>query len=270
MRRVRLTVAYDGTAFHGWQFQPGLRTVQGVLQEAIMGALGEEVRVDGSSRTDSGVHARGHACAFTTASSVPTDKLPIVLNNELPADVRVVAARDEREDFQPRFDSAGKHYHYTWFNGEIDDVFSCRYVSRVRGPVDIDAMRAAAAFFEGGHDFACLQNSTADTSVSTVRYLHLVRVGAPGNSLIRIDVIGNAFLYNMVRILSGTLLEIGQGRRAPGTILDALRSGQRVDTGCTAPASGLCLEEVFFSDGDLERKAAVLRDETFTDCSGLD
>ena len=260
MRRVRLIVAYDGTACHGWQFQPGLRTVQGVLQEAVLGALGEELRVDGTSRTDAGVHARGQACAFTTATSVPTDKIPVVLNNELPADIRVTAARDVGEDFQPRFDSVGKHYHYTWFNGEIDDVFSCRYVSRVRGPVDVDAMRAAAVLFEGEHDFSCLQNSTPEASVSTVRFLHLVRVGAPGDSLIRIDVGGNAFLYNMVRILSGTLLEIGQGRRAPGTILDALRSGQRVDTGCTAPPSGLCLEEVFFSDGDLERKAAVLRD----------
>ncbi|MCH2585318.1 MAG: hypothetical protein MK138_11165 [Planctomycetes bacterium] len=96
--------------------------------------------------------------------------------------------------------------------------------------------------------------------MSTVRYLHLVRVGVPGDSLIRIDVLGNAFLYNMVRILSGSLRDIGQGRRTPDTILDALRSGQRVDAGCTAPASGLCLEEVFFSDDDLERKAAVLRD----------
>lgn len=258
MRRVHLTVAYDGTACHGWQFQPGLRTVQGDLQAALAEVLGEDTRIDGASRTDAGVHARRQACAFTTASPVPTDRFPLVLNNELPADIRVVAAVEEEDEFQPRFDSVGKYYHYTWFNGEIDDVFSCRYVSRVRGPVDVAAMSSAAGFFEGEHDFACLQNSSEDTPVSTVRHLHHVSVGSPGDSLVRIQVVGNAFLYNMVRVLAGTLLEIGQGRRAPSTIADALKSGQRADSGITAPASGLCLEEVFFSRDELKRTVAGL------------
>lgn len=261
MRRVHLTVAYDGTASHGWQFQPELRTVQGELQKAIAEALGEEARVDGSSRTDAGVHARGHACAFSMTNPVPIDKIPIVLNNELPSDIRVVAACEEREDFQPRFDSMGKHYRYTWFQGEIDDVFSGRYVSRVRGKVDIEAMRAAAGIFEGEHDFACLRNSTVEAPLSTVRNLFHVGVGVgdPADSLIHIDVVGNAFLYNMVRVLSGTLLEVGQGRRVPETIAEALESGQRDAAGCTAPPSGLCLEEVFFSRAELDRRVADLR-----------
>ena len=258
MRRVHLTVAYDGTGYHGWQFQPELLTVQGELQKALGGVLGEEVSIDGASRTDAGVHARGQSCAFTTATSVPTDKLPIVANRELPADIRVVEARDAEAEFQPRYDSLGKHYHYTFAIAEIDDVFSGRYVSRVRGLLDIPAMLAAAGGFEGEHDFACLQNSSEEKSVTTVRRLFHVGIESPADSLVRIHVVGNAFLYNMVRVLAGTLLEVGQGRRAPGTIVEALGSGQRSQAGCTAPPSGLCLDAVFFSQGDLEERVAAL------------
>ena len=258
MRRVHLTVTYDGTGYHGWQFQPELLTVQGELQNTLSEVLGEDISIDGASRTDSGVHARGQACAFTTATPVPTEKIPIVANRELPPDIRVVAARDAQEGFQPRHDSLGKHYHYTFFTAEIDDVFSGRYVSRVRGRLDIPAMLSAAGGFEGKHDFAGLQNSTVEKSATTIRRLFHVGIEKPADSLVRIHVVGNAFLYNMVRVLAGTLLEVGQGRRAPRTIVEALDSGQRSQSGCTAPPSGLCLEEVFFVQGVLEERVAAL------------
>ena len=229
MRRVHLTVAYDGTGYHGWQFQPELLTVQGELQKALGGVLGEEVSIDGASRTDAGVHARGQSCAFTTATSVPTDKLPIVANRELPADIRVVEARDAEAEFPPRYDSLGKHYHYTFATAEIDDVFSGRYVSRVRGLLDIPAMLAAAGGFEGEHDFACLQNSSEEKSVTTVRRLFHVGIESPADSLVRIHVVGNAFLYNMVRVLAG--MPITEPRLHAPTVMVNLLGEVWEDTG---------------------------------------
>ncbi len=246
MRRIHLSVAYDGTAYHGWQFQPAEETVQGKLQEVLSKVLEEEAPIVGASRTDAGVHARGQAAAITTATPIPTAKLPIVANIELPPDIRLVEARDVDESFHPRFDAVGKHYRYTFSLGEIDDVFSSRYVSRVRGVLATEAMKEAAACLVGKHDFACFQNSTEDQSVTTVRDLYHVGLSSPEPSLVQIDVVGNAFLYNMVRVLAGTLLEVGQGRRDLESVAKALQTGERSDAGITAPACGLCLEEVFF------------------------
>ena len=246
MRRIHLSVAYDGTAYHGWQFQPVEETVQGKLQEVLSKVLGEDALIVGASRTDAGVHARGQAAAVTTSTSIPTEKVPIVANIELPPDIRIVAARDVDESFNPRFDAVGKHYRYTFSPGEIDDVFSSRYVSRVRGALATEAMKEAAASLVGEHDFACFQNSTEDQSVTTIRHLFHVGLRSPQPSLLQIDVVGNAFLYNMVRVLAGTLLEVGQGRRDLGSVAKALQTGERSDAGITAQACGLCLEEVFF------------------------
>lgn len=259
MRRILLTVAYDGTAYHGWQSQPAQLTVQGKLQEVLSDVLEEKVVIAGASRTDAGVHARGQVASFTTATPVPTDKVPIVANIELPPDIRIVSALDVEDDFNPRFDALGKHYRYTFHSGEVDDVFSSRYVARIRGVLDVEAMRAAAACLEGEHDFACFQNSTVEKSTTTVRRLFHVGLERTDDSRLRIDVAGDAFLYNMVRVLAGTLLEVGQGRRDGLSVAAALESARRSDAGITAPASGLCLEEVFFLQGSLDETVAELK-----------
>lgn len=259
MRRILLIVAYDGTGYHGWQSQPAQLTVQGKLQEVLSDVLGEKIVIDGASRTDAGVHARGQAASFTTVTPVPTDRLAIVANMELPPDIRIVSARDVEDGFKPRFDAIGKHYRYSFYSGKIDDVFLSRYVAKVRGCLDVDAMSAAATWLEGEHDFACFQNSTVEKSATTVRRLFHVGLERPGDSRLQIDVVGNAFLYNMVRVLAGTLLEVGQGRREVLSVKAALESSRRSDAGITAPPSGLCLEEVFFLESRLDETVAELK-----------
>ena len=259
MRRIHLSLAYDGTAYHGWQFQPSEATVQGKLQEVLSDLLAEEVSIHGASRTDAGVHARGQAASLATSTPIPTEKLPIVANIELPPDIRIVAARDVEEGFHPRFDAVGKHYRYTFCLGEIDDVFSSRYVSRVRGSLAVDAMSEAAACLVGEHDFSSFHNSSEDKPATTVRRLFHVGLTSPGEGVLQIDVVGNAFLYNMVRVLAGTLLEVGQRRREPGSVEKALQTARRSDAGVTAPASGLCLEEVFFLQDRLDEVVAELK-----------
>ncbi len=255
MRKVCLIVAYDGTRFHGWQTQPGTRTVQSELAGAIGRALDEDVGVEGASRTDAGVHAYGQAAAFVTSTAVPTDRLGEVINRELPDDLRVRAARDVDVRFRPRQDNLGKLYRYTYVVGPDDDPFLGRFATRLRSTPDVDAMREAAAHLEGEHDFDAFRNRSEPQPQTTVRRVRRVLVRRDGR-FVHVEAVGDGFLYKMVRNIAGTLLDVGVGRLDGLALPEILRSLDRTRSGRTAPSEGLALVRVLF---DADELAAAVR-----------
>ena len=256
MKRILLTVEYDGTAYAGWQRQINGLAVQQVLEEALSCACGHPVSVTGSSRTDAGVHALMQMVHFDTDCTIPPDKYPFVLNNILPPDIRVQAGREVPAGFHARFLSSGKTYTYRILNRRHASALQRNICWHVPVPLDIDAMKQAIADLPGTHDFRAFEAS-GGTAKTTVRSLDRADLDVcDGN--ITIIVSGNAFLYNMVRIIAGTLVEIGLGRLQPDAFRRAFESGSRLDLGMTAPPSGLELTEVrypalAFSDPDALR-----------------
>lgn len=246
-RRVLLTVSYDGTAYAGWQRQQNALAVQQVLEEALRKLTGEAtLTVTGSSRTDAGVHALGQRVHFDTASRIPPDKFPFALNTCLPADIRVLDGRYVPAAFHARFDAAGKRYTYRIHNAPHASALLGEVTAHVPRPLDLARMREALDALPGTHDFAAFQaaGGTAKTTVRTITEARLRREGA----LITLTVCGNAFLYNMVRIIAGTLVDIGMGRLDPGAFSRALQTGDRLALGVTAPARGLELTRVEYAN----------------------
>lgn len=268
-RNILLTIAYDGTGFCGWQRQPAVRTVQGVLEEALTKVCRTEIRLNGTSRTDAGVHALGQRASFTADLGIPTDRLARAVNNLLSAgqtyrtkssDVRILDAREMVKGFHARFDSKGKRYRYVIKNTPEADLFSRNYAYHVREPLDAAAMEAAAALIEGTHDFACFQSAGGTPRETTVRTVYSLQVTPKADGEIWIEIAGDGFLYNMVRIIAGTLTEVGLGRKSPADIPLILAAGNRQLAGHTAPAEGLYLVEVFY-DKLSESEAAVYGEE---------
>ena len=254
MRNILLIIEYDGSEFHGWQYQPDVRTVQGDLEEAIKAVTGEDITVAGTSRTDAGVHALGQCCSFNLEGTIPLDNLRRALNNQLsrgktisgtiPGDIRIVDCKEMPEEFHARFDCKGKTYEYLLNEGE-PDAFRGRYCYFVGSKLDIKAMSEAATHLIGEHDFAAFQASGGTPRETTVRNISEINLDADsGNMVIRIT--GDGFLYNMVRIIVGTLVEVGEGRRTPESVKEALESLDRKNAGHTAPAEGLYLEQIYF------------------------
>jgi len=245
MPSVALVIEFDGTDFVGWQIQDNGRSVQEEIQRALTTLYKEEIKVTGSSRTDAGVHARGLVCSAKVPFNIPCEKLPLACNALLPEDVAVIAAYDVRDDFNARFDSQGKRYIYRIMHGSVRHPLVSRYSHFVTGRLDVEAMKKAAPLFEGEHDFAafCAAGGSQNT---TVRRLNHVEVRSGANGLIEIEVTGEAFLYNMVRIIAGTLLYVGQGKIAPDKIPEVIASCDRERAGKTLPPEGLTLEEVFY------------------------
>ena len=244
MQRLLLTLRYDGTAYHGWQVQPNGVTVQETLQDAIEAVTGVRAGVIGCSRTDAGVHADMFCCTFDTDSPLRGDKLCSALNYHLPPDVAVYAAREVAADFHPRYHAAGKRYVYRIWNGPQRHPVYDRYALHRNRSLDAELLSRAAADFVGRHDFAafCGAGSAVEDTVRTVRRCTVERQG----ELLLFTVEGDGFLYNMVRIMVGTLLEIATGRLAPDSIPTIIRSLDRNEAGPTAPAKGLTLAEVFY------------------------
>lgn len=249
MPRYALTVAYDGTDFHGWQRQeppgrPPLRTVQAVLESAVRHVVREPVIVMGASRTDAGVHARGQVAAFTTTREIPTERLPMAITSLLPPDVQVRRAARVHETFDPIGDAVAKGYAYTIVHGSPPaywpDLFERQLVYRSWHALDARAMAAGAAQLVGEHDFASFAH-TRHQRDSTVRRIDRCDVVEEGPNRVRIEVSGNGFLYNMVRIIAGTLAEVGRGHRQPGAIGEILAARDRTIGGQTLPPNGLCL-----------------------------
>lgn len=248
MPTVLLTVAYDGTNYSGWQVQPNGLAVQQVVEEALEQLLKERVQVRSSGRTDAGVHARAMAASFSTTRNLPLRAFVEGANRFLPADIAVQSARIVPEGFKPITMAHAKRYRYTIINSTVRTPLDRMYSWQVREPLDLAAMEEAAGRFVGSHDFATFRASNC-VARTTVRRIDSVLITRDGDR-ITIDVTGGGFLKNMVRVMVGTLVDIGKGRFSPSDIDRLLRGGDRKEAGSTAPACGLCLMEVFYPDLD--------------------
>ena len=242
MRRIRITLAYDGSDFHGWQVQPGLDTIQGALENVASSIEGKPVHVAGSGRTDAGVHALAQVAAFSIENPIPTPNLRKAMNRLLPRSIRITAVEEAAPDFHPRFDAKSKTYEYRIFRGEVCPPFERRYVYHHPFPLDIGPMIAAAPLLEGEHDFTAF--ATADekdeAGTSKIRRIFSSRLALDGERL-TYRVRGSGFLKHMVRNISGVLLEVGKGNLNCEDVQARLVPGCGIAAGPSAPASGLFL-----------------------------
>ena len=249
MRTLKLTLAYDGTAYAGWQVQPGQQTVQGTLEAAIEKIIGQSVRVLASGRTDAGVHALGQVAGLRTESDLPIDVLLRAFNAELPHDVAVLEVAEVPHGFHAIRDALRKRYRYVIHDGPVRDVFSRRYCWQYnRGRIDAAAMARAANALRGTHDFCSFQTSGAEreSSVRTIYEISVERGRAGRSDRITTEVEGDGFLYNMVRAIVGTLVEVGRGAQPETWPAEVLRAADRRAAGPTAPPQGLFLVSVHY------------------------
>jgi len=244
MRTIKLTIEYDGTQYAGWQIQPNGLAVQEVLEGALSGLLKEKVRVVSSGRTDAGVHARGMVAAFRTERAIPVKAFREGLNPLLPPDIAIREAVEVSPEFNPRRDAVAKIYRYTIYNSPRRSPLNRYYVWRVGEALDLAAMQRAAALFIGEKDFAAFRasNCAAKTTVRRIDSLDISR----RDDMIVFDVRGSGFLKNMVRIMVGTLVEVGRGSMGLHDVESLFQELDRRKAGITAPPQGLCLVEVFY------------------------
>jgi tRNA pseudouridine38-40 synthase len=244
MRNLKLTVAYDGTDFSGWQTQPGFRTVQETLEAALATLTGEQVRVNASGRTDTGVHALGQVVNLYSNTRHSPQVLLQAVNAHLPADVQVVDAAEMPEAFDANRDARRKLYRYVIHDGRVPNLFLRRYAFHSRHPLDVEAMRAAALPLLGRHDFHSFESDWPNrmSSVRTITHLSINRLG----EWIWLDVEADGFLYNMVRAIAGTLINVGRGYWPADRVAEILRAEDRREAGPTASAHGLFLMRVTY------------------------
>ncbi len=245
MRRIRLTVEYDGTNYAGWQRQDNGVAIQQLLEENIEKVTGERVPLHGSGRTDSGVHALGQVAHFDTESRIPAEKFAYALNTGLPADIRVVESREAPLGFHSRFSAKKKHYRYAINNAEHASAIFRNTELHVHRPLDVCAMAKAAKILEGSHDFSAFK--AAECKLCAVRTVYRSEITRFGDRIVY-DIAGSGFLYNMVRIIAGTLIEIGKGKLSPADMARILESKDRNQAGPTAPAKGLTLVSVEYPE----------------------
>ena len=244
MRNIRLDICYDGSRYRGWQRLAGSAdTIQGKIETALTRILGEAIEISGSGRTDAGVHARGQVANFHCENPLPCNEILLQLRKYLPEDIGIYSCKEVSVRFHARLNAKEKTYCYRLWNSDAPCVFDRRYVTCFPESLDMNAMVSASRILVGEHDFSAFC-SNAKMKKSTVRYIRSLDVCAVGNE-IRITVTGNGFLQGMVRILVGTLLEIGTGKRDAESVA-SLFGGKRADAGFMAPAQGLCLMEVFY------------------------
>jgi len=253
MRNIRLVIAYDGTDYHGWQRQPGVATVQEILETRIAKIVGKPVQIYGSGRTDAGVHAAGQVANFQTACRIPCKSLRIALNNLLPPSVRVRRAQEVHGEFHARYDAHSKTYRYRILQSPVCPPFLWRFVHHYPYALNRPQMAKAARRFEGEHDFTSFAGADHGTSggrnaeqeVSNVRRIFASRlVERRDLSLLVYEVSGSGFLHHMVRNIVGTLIEVGTGKLSPDDLVPILAARDRGRAGPTAPARGLCLVKV--------------------------
>jgi len=250
MRRIHLTIEYDGGAYAGWQRQSNALAVQEVVERAVKKLTGEELCVSGASRTDAGVHALGQSAHFDTASRIPDDKFSYALNTILPPDVRISHSHEVSPEFHSRFSAKGKRYRYYFYDAPHAGALNRGTHAHIIYPLDVGKMQAEAQALIGTHDFAAFAASGSVVK-DTVRTIYRADIVRTEGHEIRLIVEGNGFLYNMVRIIAGTLVGVGTGKIEPGAFARAIGTGNRLDLGVTAPAHGLTLMEVFYNAEDL-------------------
>lgn len=263
-RNILLKIEYDGGAYCGWQIQPNVITVQGEVEKALRRTTGYDIHINGTSRTDAGVHALGQMASFKTECAIPTDRIAFAVNNALPGDIRILSAKEMPEDFHARFSAVGKKYIYRM--KEKVGAFESRYYYEVPAGLDLEKMQRATAYIKGTHDFKCFQAAGSDIKDSTVRTIFDIsierrclcadeidaprdeRAGDPEStqSEYTLVVSGDGFLYNMVRIITGTLVDAGRGRIEPDELPRIIESRDRTLAGHTAPPQGLYLAEVYY------------------------
>lgn len=243
MKRIKLAVAYDGTNYCGWQIQPNGITIEEVLNKVISKVTGERIAVIGASRTDSGVHALGNVAVFDTETTIPAERICYALNQKLPDDIRVVSSQEVSSDFHPRYCDTEKTYEYYIINSNF--IVPTKRLTNyyVSFPLDIEQMREAAQFLIGTHDFASFCNVRTDVE-DTVRRIDSLDIIEKENHEIVIRITGNGFLYNMVRIIVGTLVRVGRGFYEPQQMKEILEAECRTEAGVTAPPHGLFLVEI--------------------------
>lgn len=263
MNRVMLTIAYDGTQYHGYQIQDGVKTIEGEVSKALFELTGNACELIGGSRTDAGVHALSNVAVFDTNSSIPAEKFAYALNPHLPEDIKIVSSVLVPDDFHPRHCATTKTYEYHIYNAKFPDPTKRLYSHFSYTPYDLEAMRQAAKYMEGEHDFTsfCTVGAQVDSKVRTIysvdvvdnKYNYVNRNSSedvssdfPRDIIIRVK--GNGFLYNMVRIIAGTLMEVGAGRIKPTDIPAIIDGCDRALAGPTAPACGLTLMKFEFDE----------------------
>lgn len=244
MKNIKLIIEFDGSNFSGWQRQPKGRTVQKEIETAIFKATGEEIMINGSSRTDAGVHAREMVANFFTNSTIPGEKFREAINTRLPHDVSVIKSEEVDEEFHARYSSIGKTYSYTIINRYERLSLGHQYLYHCKYNLNVDEMRIACKYFIGTHDFRAFMSpgSSIKTTTRTIQELYIEQKG----NEIKIFITADGFLYNMVRIIVGTLIKVGNGRLAAGEIESIIEEGNRKRAGMCVPPNGLVLEKVFY------------------------
>ena len=243
MRNIKLTIEYDGREFNGWQKQPNKLNIQGSIESAINQITGEEVELNASGRTDAGVHALGQVANFKTNCQLPIDKFPIAINTKLKRSIRVLKAEEVPEDFHSRYGCKEKKYRYVINNSEFSSAIYRDLETHIPQKLDVLKMKKAIKYFEGEHDFKAFKAS-GTSSKTSVRKIFKAEIIEKQDNRIYIELTGNGFLYNMVRIISGTLVDVGLGKINPEDIPDIILDGKRERAGKTLPPNGLFLVSV--------------------------
>lgn len=242
---LAIQVAYDGSDYHGWQRQSGQRSVQQAIEEVLRHILRQHVALEGSGRTDAGVHARGQVASFSCDLKMTPEKLAEVMNRRLPRDIEVSSIRAVPRTFHARYDAVGKTYSYRIHTGHDKSPFAARYACVLSRPLDLDQVRCAMPAFIGTHDFRAFRASGSKLT-DPVRTVTAFEMEQPRPDELIFTITGNGFLYKMVRIIMGTLIHVGQGKKPAHVIPDIIAAGDRHAVRYTAPAEGLYLEKVYY------------------------
>lgn len=244
MKNIKLTIEYDGSNYFGWQKQNNKETIQETIERAILTVTGERSNLIGSSRTDTGVHAKGMVANFKTNSTIPSNKIKFALNNKLPDDIVIINSEEVSDDFHSRYNSKGKTYCYTIINRKDRLALGRNYSYQFKWDLDVEKMKSACKYFIGEHDFCAFMSSgsSVKTTVRTINELYI----EDNNDEIKIFISANGFLYNMVRIIVGTLIMVGVGKISDVDIIDIIKSKDRTKAGACVPANGLILEKVYY------------------------
>lgn len=244
MRNYKMIVSYDGTRYKGWQrLSTGEATIQGIIEATLSAEVGYEVKIHGSGRTDGGVHAKGQVANVKISRKIEEETFLEGLNQNLPKDIRIINVSLVTNNFHSRYGAKGKHYSYTIDTGEKPNVFMRKYAYSFTDFLDLEKMQQGANVLVGTHDFEAFSDKKDDKS--SIRTIYNITIKQKKN-ILRIDYYGNGFLNHMVRILTGTLLQVGSGQKEIGDINKALETKERIDAGYMAAAKGLCLEEVYY------------------------
>ena len=243
MKRIMLIVSYNGARYCGWPRQNNAISIEEAINKKLSELLNENISIIGASRTDSGVHAKGNVAVFDTTTSIPPDKIAYALNARLPEDIRIQESKEVRANFHPRYDKNDKKYIYRILNTKINMPIFSEYTMHMSKPLDVDLMNKAAKYIVGEHDFKafCASKTGVKTTVREVYSLEIIK---DRNDIISVEIIGNGFLYNMVRIIVGTLIQVGTGKINPEYVADIIASKDRSKAGPTVCAKGLTLEEI--------------------------